>query len=171
MSLFFAIALPVLILFCGLTLDVGRAELLKIQMQSASDAAAIGAELESERGVAGGSFGSVGGSWDWMAQGKQDAAIQRLYGRRERGYRLRGAESNHRPVCRPVRCHPGNDLEELQHDLYGGVARRYLDPDHAERRAGAAVRLLSRRSLRELQLHLSGCERLAQRDLPGLRQQ
>ncbi len=47
----FAILMPVIILFCGLSLDVGLMELKKLQMQSAADAAARGAELELERGT------------------------------------------------------------------------------------------------------------------------
>jgi uncharacterized membrane protein len=70
MSPLFAIGLLVCVLFCGLTLDIGRMELLKIQMQNASDAAAIGAELESERAEA-----CCGSSFDWATQGKQDAVI------------------------------------------------------------------------------------------------
>jgi Flp pilus assembly protein TadG len=48
---FFAVVLPVLILFCGLSIDIGMLELKKLQMQSAADAAALGAELEAERGT------------------------------------------------------------------------------------------------------------------------
>ncbi len=70
MSPLFAISLVVCVLFCGLTLDVGRMEVLKIQMQNASDAAAIGAELESERAKPGNSS-----SFDWASQGMQDAAL------------------------------------------------------------------------------------------------
>jgi hypothetical protein len=70
MSPLFAVSMLVCVLFCGLTLDIGRMELLKIQMQSASDAAAIGAELESERGVP-----SSTANWDFASQGKQDAAL------------------------------------------------------------------------------------------------
>ena len=42
--------LPVIIMFCGLSMDVGLLELKKLQMQTAADAAAIGAELDWERG-------------------------------------------------------------------------------------------------------------------------
>jgi hypothetical protein len=41
--------LPVILLFCGLSIDVGLLELKKLQMQSAADSAALGAELEWER--------------------------------------------------------------------------------------------------------------------------
>jgi Flp pilus assembly protein TadG len=47
----FAVVLPVLILFCGLSVDIGMLELKKIQMQTAADAAALGGELEAERGT------------------------------------------------------------------------------------------------------------------------
>jgi hypothetical protein len=46
---FFAVLLPVIILFCGLSLDVGLLEYKRVQMQNAADAGAIGAELEWER--------------------------------------------------------------------------------------------------------------------------
>jgi Flp pilus assembly protein TadG len=51
MTQFFAVVLPALILFCGLCIDVGMLELRKLQMQSAADAAALGAALEAERGT------------------------------------------------------------------------------------------------------------------------
>ena len=60
----FALVLPVMILFCGLCLDVGLIELKQLQLQSAADAAAIGAELEAERGTG-----------NWVAQGQNDAAL------------------------------------------------------------------------------------------------
>jgi hypothetical protein len=47
----FAIVLPAIVLFCGLCLDVGLIELKQLQLQSAADAAALGAELEAERGT------------------------------------------------------------------------------------------------------------------------
>ncbi|WP_263376307.1 pilus assembly protein TadG-related protein [Granulicella aggregans] len=47
----YAVVLPVLVLFCGLSIDIGMLELKKLQMQSATDAAALGAELEAERGT------------------------------------------------------------------------------------------------------------------------
>jgi Flp pilus assembly protein TadG len=50
MLVLFAAVLPIIILFCGLTLDVGMLELKKLQMQTAADAAALGAEMEAERG-------------------------------------------------------------------------------------------------------------------------
>jgi hypothetical protein len=64
MSTLFAMALIVCVLFCGLTIDIGRMELEKIQMQSAADAAAVGAELETERGT-----------WNWQTMGKSDASL------------------------------------------------------------------------------------------------
>jgi hypothetical protein len=45
----FAVVLPVIILFCGLSLDVGLLEYKRLQMQNAADAGAIGGELEWER--------------------------------------------------------------------------------------------------------------------------
>jgi Flp pilus assembly protein TadG len=42
--------LPVIIMFCGLSIDVGLLELMKLRMQTAADAAALGAELDWERG-------------------------------------------------------------------------------------------------------------------------
>jgi Flp pilus assembly protein TadG len=47
----YAVVLPILILFCGLSIDIGMLEYKKLQMQSAADAAALGAELEAERGT------------------------------------------------------------------------------------------------------------------------
>ncbi len=61
---FFAVAMPVVILFCGLSLDVGLLELKRLQMQSAADAAAIGAELEWERNTG-----------QWVSAGQKDAAV------------------------------------------------------------------------------------------------
>jgi hypothetical protein len=61
---FFAIVLPILVLFCGLCIDVGMLELKQTQMQSAADAAALGAELEAERGTG-----------NWVAIGKSEAGI------------------------------------------------------------------------------------------------
>jgi hypothetical protein len=51
MMVLYAVVLPVIILFCGLTLDVGMIQLKKIQLQSAADSAAIEAEMEAERGT------------------------------------------------------------------------------------------------------------------------
>jgi Flp pilus assembly protein TadG len=48
---FFAVVLPILILFCGFSIDIGMLEFKKLQMQSAADAAALGGELEAERGT------------------------------------------------------------------------------------------------------------------------
>jgi Flp pilus assembly protein TadG len=59
----FAVTLPVLILLCGLSIDLGRLELQEQRMQTAADAAAISAELEAERGTG-----------NWAALGKQDAS-------------------------------------------------------------------------------------------------
>ncbi len=64
MSPIFIFAILTSILFCGLTLDVGRMQLRKTQMQNAADAAAGGAELESERGTS-----------TWAAAAKADAAL------------------------------------------------------------------------------------------------
>jgi Flp pilus assembly protein TadG len=61
---FFAIVLPVMILFCGLVLDMGILQLKTLQMQTAADAAAVAAELEAERGTG-----------NWVSQGTADAAI------------------------------------------------------------------------------------------------
>jgi Flp pilus assembly protein TadG len=49
MTTLYALLLPITILFCGLSIDIGRLELVKIQMQSAADAAALSAEQEAER--------------------------------------------------------------------------------------------------------------------------
>ncbi|MFZ1085208.1 MAG: pilus assembly protein TadG-related protein [Terracidiphilus sp.] len=49
MMTFYALLLPVIILFCGLTLDVANLELTKMQMQSAADAAALGAQVAHDR--------------------------------------------------------------------------------------------------------------------------
>jgi Flp pilus assembly protein TadG len=59
MSTFYAVLLPVLVLFCGLSVDVGTLELKQLKMQSAADAAAISAELEAERDT---------GNWVTVAQ-------------------------------------------------------------------------------------------------------
>ena len=63
MLVFFAAALPVIILFCGLSIDIGMLQLKKLQMQSAADAAALGAELEVERGTG-----------NWVNMGRLEAA-------------------------------------------------------------------------------------------------
>jgi hypothetical protein len=60
----FAVVLPLLILFCGLSIDIGMLEYKKLQMQSAADAAALGGEVEAERGTG-----------NWVAIGKAEAAI------------------------------------------------------------------------------------------------
>ncbi len=60
----FAITLPVIVLFCGLSLDVGLLEYKKLQMQNAADAGAIGAELEWERNTG-----------LWTTAGQQDASV------------------------------------------------------------------------------------------------
>jgi Flp pilus assembly protein TadG len=59
----FGLMLPVLILFCGFSLDLGMLEWREQQMQSAADAAAISAELEAERGTE-----------NWVSLGQQDAS-------------------------------------------------------------------------------------------------
>jgi Flp pilus assembly protein TadG len=59
----FGLMLPVLILFCGFSLDLGMLEWREQQMQSAADAAAISAELEAERGTE-----------NWVGLGQQDAS-------------------------------------------------------------------------------------------------
>lgn len=64
MTTIFAIIMPVLLLFAGLVVDIGRLEVLKTQMQSAADAAVLGAELEAERGTG-----------NWVAMGQADAAL------------------------------------------------------------------------------------------------
>jgi Putative Flp pilus-assembly TadE/G-like len=61
---FFALALPVIVLFCGLSLDVGLLEYKKLQMQSAADAGAVGAELEWERNTG-----------NQITSGQQDASV------------------------------------------------------------------------------------------------
>jgi hypothetical protein len=60
---FFCVTLPVIILFCGLSIDLGMFELQLQRMQTAADAAAISAELEAERGTE-----------NWVNLGKQDAS-------------------------------------------------------------------------------------------------
>ncbi len=60
----FALMLTTLIAFCGLALDVGLMELKRVQLQSAADAAAVGAAEELERGSA----ESV-----WRSAGQADA--------------------------------------------------------------------------------------------------
>jgi hypothetical protein len=66
----YALGLSICILFGGLAVDSARMELLKTQMQNASDSAAIAAELESEQ-----VSNNIGGPYDWVAQGKADAAL------------------------------------------------------------------------------------------------
>jgi len=61
---FFAVLLPILILFCGFSIDIGMIEFKKLQMQSAADAAALGAELEAERGTG-----------NWANIGKAEAGV------------------------------------------------------------------------------------------------
>jgi Flp pilus assembly protein TadG len=60
----FATVMPVVLLLCGLALDVGLLELKSLQLQNAADAAALGAQLEAERGTN-----------NWLAQGQADAAL------------------------------------------------------------------------------------------------
>ena len=64
MTQFFAVVLPALILFCGLSIDVGIIELTRLQMQSAADAAVLGAEVEAERGTG-----------NWVNIGQAEAGI------------------------------------------------------------------------------------------------
>lgn len=63
MMTLYAVLLPVIILFCGISVDIGRLELLKSQAQSAADAAAMSAVLEAERG-----------SGNWISVGQGAAA-------------------------------------------------------------------------------------------------
>lgn len=64
MMVFFAAVLPVMILFCGFALDLGLLQVKQMQMQSAADAAAVGAELEVERNTG-----------NYAAQGMADAGV------------------------------------------------------------------------------------------------
>jgi hypothetical protein len=61
---FFAIVLPIIILFCGFALDLAVLQLKTLQMQTAADAAAVGAALEAERGTG-----------NWVSEGTADAAV------------------------------------------------------------------------------------------------
>jgi hypothetical protein len=61
---FYASLLPLLILCCGLSIDIGMLELKRVQMQTAADAGVLGAELEEERGTG-----------RWVAAGQADAAV------------------------------------------------------------------------------------------------
>lgn len=65
MLVYIAILTPVLLLFCGLAVDVGQLELQRLQMQSASDAAALGAAQELERN---------GASGNWVSYGQSDSS-------------------------------------------------------------------------------------------------
>lgn len=62
MLVYIALLTPVLLLFCGIAVDVGQLEVTRLQMQSASDAAALGAAQELERGVD-----------NWVSDGQGDA--------------------------------------------------------------------------------------------------
>jgi hypothetical protein len=62
MLAFFGVTLPVVILLCGLSIDLGMLELREQRMQTAADAAAISAEVEAERGTG-----------NWVTIAKQDA--------------------------------------------------------------------------------------------------
>jgi hypothetical protein len=64
-----AILLPLVILFCGLSVDVAMLEVKKAQMQAAADSAALGAANEAERETVGTT------SQGWVNAGKADAAI------------------------------------------------------------------------------------------------
>ncbi len=59
----FGVTLPVLVLLCGLSIDLGRLELQQQRMQTAADAAALSAELEAERGTG-----------NWVSVAQQDAS-------------------------------------------------------------------------------------------------
>ncbi len=63
---FFALVLPVLLVFCGLAIDIGFLESKSVTMQAAADAASSAAELEAERGS---------GNGTWLTVGKQTAAL------------------------------------------------------------------------------------------------
>jgi hypothetical protein len=81
----FIVGFVVSILFCGFSLDVARIELAKTQMQTATDAAAIGAELEFERntyvdnngtwGYMNGYTFVAGGTNTWLAAAQGDASL------------------------------------------------------------------------------------------------
>jgi hypothetical protein len=60
---FYAVLIPILVLFCGLSVDVGMLELKQMQLQSAADSAAISAELEAERNTG-----------NWVSVAQQEAA-------------------------------------------------------------------------------------------------
>jgi hypothetical protein len=60
----YAIILPIIVLLCGLAIDVGLLELKAAQMQTAADGAVLSAELEAERGTG-----------NWVTLGKQDAGV------------------------------------------------------------------------------------------------
>ncbi len=64
MLAYLAILMTGLLLCCGLAVDVGLMQMHKLQMQSATDAAAFAAELEYERGTG-----------NWATAGKGDAGI------------------------------------------------------------------------------------------------
>jgi len=64
MLVLYAAVMPVVLLFCGIALDVGILELTKLRMQTAADAGALAAQLEAERGT---------GNWQTMAM--EDASI------------------------------------------------------------------------------------------------
>ena len=64
MLVYIAVLMPVLLLFCGLVVDVGQMEISRLQAQSASDAAALGGALEVERAAS-----------RYVAAGKGDASL------------------------------------------------------------------------------------------------
>jgi hypothetical protein len=64
MMVFFASCLPVIILMCGMAIDVGLLQMTKLRMQNAADSAAIAAEMEAERGTG-----------NWVAEAKADASV------------------------------------------------------------------------------------------------
>lgn len=59
----FALALPVLLLFCGLAVDIGLMESRALSAQQAADSAALSGELEAERGG------------DWASVARSSAAL------------------------------------------------------------------------------------------------
>jgi Flp pilus assembly protein TadG len=64
MQVLYAVLLPVILVLCGLVVDVGMLELTRVRMQSAADAAALSAEIEAESGTG-----------NWVSRGQADAAL------------------------------------------------------------------------------------------------
>jgi hypothetical protein len=71
MTPLFVMVLPVILLFCGLALDVSSLELKTVQMQTAADSAAIAAELELERDAQ----GQTGGIYNYVTSAQADATL------------------------------------------------------------------------------------------------